>query len=108
MLVKNPTTITVRPTSSPSYPLFTRYNENLIEVLDGVTVTGNASTGTGITISGGTIILEFALTENQNITQIINSLNLEMSRYDSYYLCFYGSSTNNADISGSLSYQINM
>ncbi len=108
MLVKNPTTITVRPTSSPSYPLFTRYNENLIEVLDGVTVTGNASSGTGITISGGTIILEFALTENQNITQIINSLNLEMSRYDSYYLCFYGSSTNNADISGSLSYQINM
>jgi hypothetical protein len=106
MLVKNPTTITIRPTANPSYPSFIRYNENLVEVINGIVVTGIDTTG--MTITGGTIILEFAISENQNITEIISNLNLEMSKYDSYYLCFYGTSSGNVDISGSLSYQINM
>ncbi len=109
MLVKNPTQITVFPSANPSYPSFTRYNENLVEVINGIVVTGSGSTGTaGIIITGGTIILEYTLSENQNIVEIITNLNLEMSKYDSYYLCFYGTTSANTDISGSLSYQINM
>ncbi len=109
MLIKNPTTIITNRVSSTSYPSFTRYNDNLIEVMNGVAIT-TANDGTIIT--GGTIILEFSLSENQNITQSISNLNIEMSKYDSFYLCFYGTVSGTggptADISGSISYQINM
>lgn len=105
MLVKNPTVITVLPLiSGSSYPSFIRYNENLVSVINGVPTTNTA----GISITGGTIILEFSLSENQNLSEVISNLNLEMSKYDSYYLCFYGTASANIDISGSLSYQINM
>jgi hypothetical protein len=105
MLIKNPTTIITNRASLTSYPSFIRYNDNLNEVINGVPIT---TTTDGTTIIGGTIILEFSLSENQNITQSISNLNIEMSKYDSFYLCFYGNSSNNADISGSISYQINM
>ncbi len=110
MLVKNPTTIQIYPnTIANSYPSFTRYNENLVGVINGVTITNSGGSLTnGIIITGGTIILEYSLSENQNIVQLISNLNLEMSKYDSYYLCFYGKSSADIDISGSLSYQINM
>ena len=107
MLIKNPTNIELL-SEGTYYPPFTKYNDDLIQAFNGLVVTSGPSGSSGIVTIGGTIILEFAVSENQNITEMISGLNLEMSKYDSYYLCFYGKSSNDVDILGSLSYQINM
>lgn len=103
MLIKNPTTIAVRPTPTNYVPI-QKYNNNLVNVINGVTVTATA----GYILTGGDIVLEYNLYENSNLVLNISDLNILMTESDSYYFAFYGSSSAVADVSGSLSYNINM
>ncbi len=105
LIIKNPTSVITNRTTSASYPNFINYNDNLVNVVDGVPVT---STTIGTVVSGGSIVLEFSIAENQNSSENIQTLGFTISQFDSYYLCFYGDASNDIDISGSLSYQINM
>ncbi len=105
LIIKNPTSVITNRSTSASYPNFVEYNENLVNVVDGVAVTDGS---TGTVTSGGSIVLEFTIAENQNTSENIQPLGFTISQFDSYYLCFYGDASGNLDISGSISYQINM
>lgn len=105
LIIKNPTSVITNRTTLASYPNFINYNENLVNVVDGVAVTTPTD---GTVLSGGSIVLEFTIAENQNTSENIQSLGFTISQFDSYYLCFYGDASGNIDISGSISYQINM
>lgn len=109
MIVRNPTSVLVK-TSSTVYATANvpkqKYNNNLISVTNGVVV--NVTGTTGYFLSGGEIVLEYSLTENTNLVLNISDLNILMGPTESYYLCFYGNATIDFDISGSLSYNINM
>jgi len=104
MLIKNPRSIAVRPVPTTNYVPTQNYNNNLVNVVNGVTVT----TTTGYILTGGDIVLEYSLYENSNLVLNISDLNIVMTENDSYYFAFYGRTSANIDISGSLSYNINM
>jgi hypothetical protein len=106
MLLKNPTSIAVRTGASTTtnYVPIQKYNNNLVNVVNGVTVT----TTTGYILTGGDIVLEYNLYENSNLILNISDLNIVMTQNDSYYFAFYGTSSANVAVSGSLSYNINM
>lgn len=101
MIIKNPTSVTINPSGAQN---FRKVNDSLVLISDGVVVTNTTS----LILTGGTIILEYALNENQNLIQNIVNLNIIMTPDDTFYCAFYGTTSGNADISGSLSYYVNM
>lgn len=101
MLIKNPTSVAINPSGAQNYR---KVNDSMVNITDGIVVTATTS----MILTGGTIILEYALNENQNLIENILNLNLIMSPDDTFYCAFYGTSSANADISGSLSYYVNM
>lgn len=117
LLIKNPTTLNTYASGTPTpggiIPI-QKINESLINTIDGVvlTDTGSGTIDTGYTTTGGDIILETVLIQKQSTTLNLSDYNIVMTPSDSYYICFFGTAdgTGNADIdiSGSISYNINM
>lgn len=107
LLIKNPISITVRPTGT--YADIQKDNNKLIDILNGVPIT---SSTTGYLCNGGEIVLGIPAVDNISIPQNILDLGIYMTPTDSYYLCYYGSingtGSPTADIGGSLTYYINM
>ncbi len=101
MIIKNPTSVTINPSGVQNYR---KANDSLVNISDGIVVTNTNS----MILTGGTIILEYALNENQNLIENIVNLNIIMTPDDTFYCAFYGTTSANTDISGSISYYVNM
>lgn len=106
MLVKNPSFVVSSP-SSLGIDIEKR-NEDSILYVKGVPITNTDK----ITPSEFTVVFEYTLIEQDSLVLDISNLNILMSPTDSYYLCFYGQlgGTGNPtlDVSGSVSYSVNM
>lgn len=106
MLVKNPTTIVSTPSSLGLN--IEKRNEDTILFVEGVSITNTNK----ISLSGFTIVFEYTLIEQESLVLDISNLNILMSPSDNYYLCFYGelngSGNPTLDVSGSVSYSVNM
>jgi hypothetical protein len=106
MLVKNPNSIL--PTPSSIGLNIEKRNDDTILFVEGVPITNTNK----ISLTDFTIVFEYTLIEQDSIVLDISNLNILMSPTDSYYLCFYGElgGTGNPtlDVSGSVSYSVNM
>lgn len=118
LLIKNPDTLNTNDngvqTSNGILPVKNQ-NNSLINTVDGVPLT-DTNTGneidTGFTVTGGNVILDVVLIQRQSTTINLADYNIVMTPLDSYFICYYGSASGsgNADIeiSGSISYNVNM
>lgn len=111
MLIKNPKTIVSIP-SSQGLTIQKRNNDNVLYV-SGLPVLGSPSVITqAIQPNDFSVVFEYTLIEQDSLILDISNLNILMSPNDSYYLCFYGNleGSGNAElnVSGSVSYSVNM
>ena len=112
MLIKNPVSITTIPSSLGT--TVEKRNKDSVLFFQGVPITGNntPSITQAIQPNNFSVVFEYTLIERDTITLDISNLNILMSPTDSYYLCFYGVLEGNGnatiDVSGSVSYRINM
>lgn len=112
MLIKNPISITTIP-SSLGTTIQKRNNDSVL-FFQGDTITGNSTPSITQSIQPNdfSVVFEYTLIEQDTITLDISNLNILMSPTDSYYLCFYGNLEGNGnaklDVSGSISYSVNM
>jgi hypothetical protein len=105
IVIKNPTTIQYisNPVSGTAAP-WKNIGNNLTYVFDGLPVTAT----TGVTYTGGDIVIEIPLTENASQTFNLNQLDLNMTADDTFLIGFYGTSSNTFDVIGTLSWYVNM
>jgi len=112
MLIKNPLSITTTPINLGT--IIEKRNNDCVLFFQGVPIEGNntLSITQAIQPNDFSVIFEYTLIERDTITLDISNLNILMSPTDSYYLCFYGVLEGNGnaklDVSGSVSYRINM
>lgn len=59
-------------------------------------------------INNVTVLFETTLLENDTFIYSLKNLNIFMTRNDTYYLTFYGTSSGDVSLSASISYNINM
>jgi hypothetical protein len=86
-------------------PKFIKNNSSLIDIINGTQTT----TDTIFTrINNATVLFETTLLENDTFIYSLKNLNIFMTRNDTYYLTFYGTSSGNVSLSASISYNINM
>lgn len=115
MFIKNPELISITNTADPSKEInIKKRNKDSVLFFQGVPVLGNntPSITQAIQPNDFSVVFEYTLIERDTITLDISNLNILMSPTDSYYLCFYGVLEGNGnaklDVSGSVSYRINM
>lgn len=114
MLIKNPISITTTPSTLGT--TIEKRNKDNVLFFQGVPIEGNNTPPPSITQAiqpnDFSVVFEYTLIERDTITLDISNLNILMSPTDSYYLCFYGvlegSGNAKLDVSGSVSYRINM
>lgn len=107
VLIKNPTNVYNKTGASTfnSNLNYVNNNNSLINTLNGIPPT-NASTG--IYTVGGSQIIDIILSENTNGITDLSNFNIILSPNDSIYICTYGTTSANCDISASLSFNVNM
>lgn len=86
-------------------PNFIKNNSGLIDFINGTSTTTNTEY---TRINNATILFETTLLENNSFIYNLKNLNIFMTRDDTFYLTFYGTSSSNVSISASISYNINM
>ena len=112
MFIKNPQSITTIPSDLGT--IIEKRNNDSVLFFQGVPIEGNntPSITQSIQPNDFSVVFEYTLIEQDTITLDISNLNILMSPTDSYYLCFYGDLQGNGnatiDVSGSVSYRINM
>jgi formylmethanofuran dehydrogenase subunit D len=86
-------------------PNFIKNNSGLIDFING---TPNTTNTAYTRINNATILFETTLLENDTFIYNLKNLNIFMTRDDTFYLTFYGTSSSDVSISASISYNINM
>lgn len=120
MLIKNPELIYITNTADPTKEINIQkrniageQNNGNVLFLEGIPVLGSGSSITqSIIPTNFSVVFEYTLIDKDSLTLDISNLNILMSPTDNYYLCFYGILDGNGnaliDVSGSVSYSINM
>jgi len=103
IIVRNPSTITYSSTSAP--PPWKIVGNNGLYVFDGVAVTAS----TGVSFTGGEVILEFDTLDNDNVIADLKEKNIYFTPDDTYLVAFYTTlSGTNYNVQASLSWQLNL
>jgi hypothetical protein len=107
IVVKNPTTLTYTssPVSGSAIPWKTIGN-SMVQVFDGLPFTNTGPTS--VTYTGGDVILEIPVPENNVVSFNLNQLDINLSPLDTFLIGIYGNASSNFDATTSLSWYVNM
>jgi hypothetical protein len=107
IIIKNPTSITYTsaPVSGSAIP-WKVVGNNMVQVFDGLAFTNTGPTS--VTYTGGEVVLEIPLSENNVQVFNLNQLDINMTPLDTFLVGIYGVASSNFDATTSLSWYVNM